>query len=472
MAIQPPAAPATQASTPLPPAQKSGCAGCSVGCLGCIGAVVLVVLLVLGSGYFFFIAQASAGVASPAALLVASTPVDVGHNDSGYQPATSGQSLDAGSSVRTGHTGHATVQFPDGSLMRVSPDTTITIQAAQLNNAGNLKSATIQQKIGRTLSEVQHLAGGSTFQVGGHSVSAEVRGTEFEVLVRPDSSNQIKVFDGTVKVSGQTTVTLNAGEQVDADPNGKLAPKRSITPDKADPFQLASQCGKAVSAGTAAGTLQTTTGDNLSTGQTAEVDYRSPGGTVSVALCYPGSSMTLTVIDPLGGQHPVRGGSSTVNGPPGLYRAIVHAVDVPGGEPFAVSFATNASCAGGNVDTGTVVRQTLSSDQLQASMAQSGVTGITIRIVGVSSNSARLYYYSDLGGTEISWTIDFYAATPNLGAVVTQITVRGINITTQVVSRLTSANASISSIPQDYIVDRVYSCAASGGLMVIEGHRG
>src|SRR5207245_2177 len=83
--------------------------------------------------------------ASHAALLVASTPVDVGHNDGGYQPATSGQSLNAGSSVRTGHTGHATVQFPDGSLMRVSPDTTITIQAAQLTNAGNLKSATIQQ---------------------------------------------------------------------------------------------------------------------------------------------------------------------------------------------------------------------------------------------------------------------------------------------------------------------------------------
>lgn len=475
MAIQPPAPPAAQASTPLPPAKKSGCAGCSVGCLGCIGVVVLVILLLLGGGYFFFIAQASAGVASPAALLVASTPVDVGHNDGGYQPAVSGQSLDAGSSVRTGHTGHATVQFPDGSLMRVSPDTTITIQAAQLTNAGNLKSATVQQKIGRTLSDIQHLASGSSFQVGGHSVSAQVRGTEFEVLVRTDNSNQIKVFDGTVQVSGQTSVTLNAGEQVDADPNGKLGPKRAITPDAQDPFALASQCAKAVSRGTTPGTTETTVGNSISTGQTAEVDYRSPGGTVTVAMCYPGSLMTLSVIDPAGAEHASRNGASPVtgnlSGPPGLYRAIVHAINVPGGEPFAVSFATNVACAEGNVDTGTVVRQTLSTDQLQASMAQSGVTGITIKIVGTSSSSARLYYYSNIGGTEISWTIDFYAATPNLGAVVTQITVRGINITTQVVSRLTSAGASISSIPQDYIVDRVYSCAASGGLMIIEGHR-
>ncbi len=205
------------------------------------------------------------------------------------------------------------------------------------------------------------------------------------------------------------------------------------------------------------------------------MDYRSPGGTVSFALCYPGSFMTLSVFDPAGVEHASRNGvppvTGNLSGPPGLYRAIVHAINVPGGEPFAVAFATNVACAPGNVDTGTVVRQTLSSDQLQASMAQSGVTGITIKIVGTSNNSARLYYYSNLGGTEISWTIDFYAATPNLGAVVTQITVRGINITTQVVSRLTSANASISSIPQDFIVDRVYSCAASGGLMVVEGHR-
>jgi FecR protein len=440
-----------------------------------MGVVVLVILLLLGGGYFFLVAQASAGVASPAALLVASTPVDVGHNDSGYQPATSGQSLDAGSSVRTGHTGHATIQFPDGSLMRVSPDTTVTIQSAQLSNSGNLKSATIQEKIGRTLSTVQHLAGGASFQVGGHSVNAAVRGTEFEVVVRTDNSNQIKVFDGTVTVNGQTTITVNAGEQVDADPNGKLAAKRPIQPDKQDPFALASQCGKAVSRGTTAGTTQTITGDSISTGQTAEVDYRSPGGTVSVALCYPGSVMTLSVIDPLGVEHASRTGASPVTsnltGPPGLYRAIVHAINVPGGEPFAVSFATNVACAAGNVDTGTVVRQTLSTDQLQASMAHSGVTGITIKIQGTSNNSARLYYYSNIGGTEISWTIDFYAATPNLGAVVTQITVRGVNITTQVVSRLTSANASISAIPQDYIVDRVYSCAAAGGLMVIEGHR-
>ena len=482
MAAQPPAAPSplpapqTAAAVP-PPAKSKGCLGCGMGCGGCLLVTVIVAALLLGSGYFFLVAQAQAGVASPAALLVFSTPVDVGHSDSGYMPAASGQSLDAGSSVRTGDTGHATIQFPDGTLTRLSPDTTVTVQAAQLSNGGQLKSATLLQKIGRTLSVVQHLTGGATFNVGGHSVSAEVRGTEFEVLVRGDGSNLIKVFDGTVKVSGKTTVTLTKGQQVDADKNGTLSAPRAIGPDKQDPYQLVAQCENAVSGGgNSAGTMQVTTGENLATGQTAEADYESGGGIVSVALCYPGSFMTLSVTDASGVVHASRQSGSPVvghiDGPPGLWRAIVRAVDVPGGEPWAVAWATNAVCGGQKVDTGTSVREILSNAQLSSGLADSGATGITIQVQGVSNSSARIYYYSNIGGVELSWTIDFYAATPNLGAVLTQITVKGINVTTQVVSRLTASGASISSIPTDYIVDRVYSCVGpEGNTMVIEGHR-
>ncbi len=98
---------------------------------------------------------------------------------------------------------------------------------------------------------------------------------------------------------------------------------------------------------------------------------------------------------------------------------------------------------------------------------------MTLAVQGTSPTSARVYYYSSIGGMTISWTVVFYAATPNLGAVITQVTVRGINITTQVVSRLTSAaGSSITAIPSDFTVDRVYSCKGpQGGMMVIEGHR-
>lgn len=476
MAVQaPPPSVTPQAAAPAPP-KRSGCAGCSVGCLGCLGVVVVVALLLVGGGYFFFIAQAQGGVASPAALLVAATPVEVGHNDSGYQPAKTGQSLDVGTSVRTGDTGRATIQFPDGSLTRLAPNTTVTIQAAQLNSAGTLKSASLAEKIGRTFSVVQKLAGGASFSVAGHSVSAQVRGTQFEVVVNGDHSNVIKVFEGTIQVVGQTTITLNAGQQVSADSNGRLGGSGAIIVDPRDPYALEQQCAQAVSQGTTAGTAQTTTGE-ISNSQTVEVDYLSSGTTTVAALCYAGTGfMNLSVVDPLGVTHAARGGQPPIvlriQRPAGLYKALVHAINVADNTPFAVTFASDATCGGTSVDDGSVVRQVLSNGQLSRDLEQSGSGGVTVQVQGTSPTSARVYYAYSGSGVSFSWTIDFYAATPDLGFVFTQVIVNGVNITTQLVSRLNAAGAAVTSVPQDYIVDRVYSCSGiEGNTMIIEGHR-
>src|SRR5438309_10922036 len=137
MAIQPPpSAPVVPGSTPIPPAKRSGCAGCGMGCLGCIGMLVVVLLLLVGGGWYFLVVQAQAGIPAPAALVVFSAPVDVGRNDSGYRTAIPGEPLTAGNSVRTGHGGHAAIQFPDGSFIRMSPDTTISVTTAQLTKDG------------------------------------------------------------------------------------------------------------------------------------------------------------------------------------------------------------------------------------------------------------------------------------------------------------------------------------------------
>jgi FecR-like protein len=473
MAVQPPP-PAAPVQTPLPPPVKTGrsCLGC--GCGGCLLAIVLVVLLVAGGGYYFLVAQAQAAVNSPAALIVITTPVDVNTNSNGFRAGRPGEELTAGNSVRTGDGGHAAIQFPDGSYVRMAPATTVTLTSAQLSKGGNLQSASLVQKVGRTFTNVQHLVSGASFQVGGHSVSAAVRGTQFEVLVRQDNTNLIKVFDGTVKVSAKTTTaTLTAGQQIGADANGTLSGQGPIKSETQDPYALAAQCARAVSTGTNAGTMETSTGDSLATGQTETVEYNSPGGVLSVALCYPGSLMSVTLIDASGVSHGARQGASpvqfNVSGPPGRYRAVVRAISAPGGEPYAVSFASNAGCGGDKVDTGTFVRETLSNQQISQSLRDAGVT---LQVQGVSGNSARLSYYSDLGGVPISWTVVFYAASPNLGVVLTQVTVKGVNITTQLAERLPAGINQSLSVPTDYTVDRVYSCKGpGGGVMVIEGHR-
>jgi hypothetical protein len=472
MAVQAPQAPInTQVPPPVKP--RRSCCGC--GCGGCLLALALVVLLVVGGGYYFFIVQAQAAVPSPAALVLIATPVDVDSGGGGFHPGKPGQELAAGNSVRTGDGGHAAIQFPDGSYVRMAPSTTVTLTAAQLSHDGNLQSASLVQKVGRTFTSVQHLVSGGSFQVGGHSVSAQVRGTEFEVLVRADNTNLIKVFEGTVKVTGTTTATLTAGQQIDADANGRLSNQRAIQSETEDPFALSAQCARNASAGNNLGTVQTADGDNLLTGQTAEHDYTSPGGNLTLSFCYPGSLMSVTVTDPAGRPHTASGSPPLTikisNGPPGLYKAVVRGISLPAdGEPYSLAFATDTQCGGQAVDTGAFVRQVISDAQISQALQQSGVT---LQVQGTSSNSARVFYYSDLGGVSISWTVIFYAASPNLGFVLTQFTVRGVNLTTQVVSKLSSVTGqSISSIPSDFTVDRVYSCKGpGGGVMVIEGHR-
>jgi hypothetical protein len=466
-----------------PPAKSSGRGCCGLGCGGCLVAILLVVALIGGTGYYFFVVQAQAGVPAPAALIVFNDKVQVGKNDSGYSDATPGQSLSAGSSVSTDKTGRAAIQFPDGSLLRMASSTRVTVTEAQLNKAGNLQKATVTDLTGRVFSSVQHLSSGASFTVQGHSVSAEVRGTKYEVVVNSDKSNLIKVFDGTVKVTGanNSSQTVNAGQQLSATSGGTLSPPRPTQPDAKDPFALQAESEAAAAKGPNGnnnpGTFQTTGSDALAQGATSDpTTYNSPGGNVTAALAYPGSLMALHVIDPDGQVHDAQGPSPVklfMAGPPGVYKATVIGTQLPTSEPYSLTFASDASCSPSKVDSGGVVRETLSNAELAQALSSSGTSGVTIRIEGTSPTSARLTYSSNIGGLAISWTIDFYAATPNLGAVLTQIIVQGVNVTTQVTSQLTQATGqSVTSIPADYTVDRVYSCSGSGGgIMVIEGHR-
>ena len=74
----------------------------------------------------------------------------------------------------------------------------------------------------------------------------------------------------------------------------------------------------------------------------------------------------------------------------------------PGGEPYSLSFATDAACVPGNLDSGGIVRETLSNAQISQALQQSG---ITLQVQGTSPTSARVFYSSNLGGVPLSWTI-------------------------------------------------------------------
>src|SRR2546430_2231479 len=182
MAVQPPPAAIVPQQAVPPNSQKSsGCFGRGCGCslLGCAGVAVLATLLVLGSGYWFLVVQASAAVTAPATLVVYNQPVTVDHKG-----ATPGQALNAGNEVATQAKGHAAIQFPDGSFVRMSPDTTVQITTVQLQKNGSLQSAEVAQKIGRTFVNVQHLVSGSSFKDAAPSVIDSLPGHESATLCR------------------------------------------------------------------------------------------------------------------------------------------------------------------------------------------------------------------------------------------------------------------------------------------------
>src|SRR3989442_126388 len=265
MAIQPPRARPGPQQVALPPtARRSGCfgRGCGFSCGGCLLVMVLVVLLAVGGGWYFLVVQASAAVTAPATLIVYNQNVTVNGN-----PGAAGASLNANDTVKT-LTGHAAIQFPDGSYVRMSPNTEVQITKVQLQKAGNLDAVEVAQKAGRTLVNVQHLASGSTFKIDGHPLSAEERGTQFEVLVRQNNTKLFKVLVGTVSVHGTTKQTVNAGQEVDVSANGVLSAVRPIQRDPQDPYALTAQCAAAVSGGTTQRTLHVSTGHPISTGQT------------------------------------------------------------------------------------------------------------------------------------------------------------------------------------------------------------
>ena len=160
--------------------------------------------------------------------------------------------------------------------------------------------------------------------------------------MRPDNTNLIKVFDGTVKVSGKRP-HVTAGQQIDADANGTLSKSASDPARPTDPYPLAAQCAGPSRPGTNAGTVQTSTGDTLATGQT-ETSNTTRRAEAHHRALLPRELHELTVIDPSGVPHASRQGArpcSATSRAAGI-SGIVRAINVSAAEPYAVSFASNA----------------------------------------------------------------------------------------------------------------------------------
>ncbi|HEY4913988.1 MAG TPA: FecR family protein [Candidatus Dormibacteraeota bacterium] len=440
--------------------------------------ILLVLVIVVVAGGIFWLnsaAQAAVNVSGTLTVYQPTTSLQRGSGD--FAAASSGEQVQAGDSVQTDTTGRASIQLPDGTLTRLASDTQVRLDAAHFSKNGALHDAKLSQKIGRTLTSVQHLVSGATFQVAGQAAVASVRGTKFEIYIKPDGTMIVKLYEGFLDFTGKngSVVHLVAGQQATADPQGNIGPAEPIQPDPNDPFGPALDASNAVSTGTTPGTEQDFIGAPIRNGEQQQYRYSYAGGSlVKASLGYPGSAMQLKVQAPDGQMFTGSGKSpivvSVTNAPAGIY--ILYVVGVSGlgtvGEEPFLAVAAMEPCVSSDIDQNGAVRRGYTAKDLGTTVQVSGLSNLAVTIAPNSPAGAIVSGQGTYNG--VGWTGAVLLVPHNgvveimaVGATVFGVSVPAQQIVTQIGSAIGQDPTNLSV---GFIVDRLFACDS---VVMIDG---
>lgn len=142
-----------------------------------------------------------------------------------YGRLEAGDRVPYGSRIRTDDTGKATLEFADGTKVRVRSKSEVLVRPRPTKQASS-----VVLFFGRVWSKVVKSVGGKTsFEVESANAVAGVRGTEFEVGVADDGSTRVIVTEGLVGVGGDVggkPTSIGAGYEVESNASGSLARRR------------------------------------------------------------------------------------------------------------------------------------------------------------------------------------------------------------------------------------------------------
>jgi hypothetical protein len=440
--------------------------------------ILLVVLLIAGALFFWLNSAASAAVNAAATLTVFQPTTSVAYGAGAFVTSKTGTVVQPGDSVKTDVKGRAAIQLPDGTLMRIAGGTEIALTSAHFAKTGNLQDVSILQKIGRTFTTVQHLATGAVFKVGGQSAVASVRGTKFEILVNPDKSMVVKLFDGKLSLDGKNHVDLIAGQQASVDASGNVGPAVAIVPDPNDPFGPLTAAADAANAGTTPGTEQDFIGPPIHNGEQQAYSYSfAGGGIVKAALGYKGSSMALRVKAPDGHVYQLSGPSPVVvlvpNAPAGIYTITVLGISglgAAGEEPY-VSVSSLEPCATATIAQNGAVRHGYTAQDLAAAIHVAGLSHLSLSISGASISGSIISGTGTYNGVTWTGTVVLFMHGGVLEIFAVGATVFTVSVPAQqIVQQIGAAIAQDpTNIYPGYVVDRLFTCK---GVLMIDGRTG
>jgi hypothetical protein len=440
--------------------------------------ILLVVLLIVGAGFFWLNTAASASINAAATLTVFQPTVSVSRSGGSFLTSATGTVVQPGDSVKTDAKGRAAIQLPDGTLTRMAGGTEITLTSAHFAKTGNLQDASIFQKVGRTFTNVQHLASGAIFKVGGQSAVASVRGTKFEVVVNPDGSMVVKLFDGQLDLDGKNHIHLTSGQQASVDADGNVGAAGPIQPDPNDPFGPQIAASDATNQGTTPGTEQNFIGPPIHNGEKQSYTYSyAGGGIVKAALGYKGSTMALRVKAPDGKVYSSTGPSPIVvpvpNAPAGIYTITVLGISglgTAGEEPF-VSVSALEACATATIAQNGAVRHGYTAQDLAAAINVPGLSNLSLTIVGESIAGAIITGNGTYNGVSWTGTVVLFMHGGVLQIFAVGATVFGVSVPAQqIVQQIGAAiNQDPTNINPGFVVDRLFTCK---GVVMIDGRTG
>jgi len=145
--------------------------------------------------------------------------------DDAFQPVSADRNARAGSVVRTGADGHATLRWADGTLLRVSPGTTLTIDKCRFDKRRSTSLSHFTVSAGRVwVHVVKMLSAESKFEISTPTATAGVRGTMFAIEVDPNGATDVLVYEGEVEVrSGTQSLGVKQGQSVAVATGGDTA---------------------------------------------------------------------------------------------------------------------------------------------------------------------------------------------------------------------------------------------------------
>ncbi|HCU36824.1 MAG TPA: hypothetical protein DGT21_15655 [Armatimonadetes bacterium] len=125
-----------------------------------------------------------------------------------FLPLADTPRVHAGDSLKTGRDGSVTLEWVDGTRLRVEPRTALTVLKCHVNKSEDAEISQFKLDIGTIwIRVIRGLSQKSKFEVETPTATAAVRGTVFAVTVGNDGRTQVSVLEGAVDVGDDAQVT-------------------------------------------------------------------------------------------------------------------------------------------------------------------------------------------------------------------------------------------------------------------------